>query len=946
MRYGLGFILTVNASNFRQGFRRAGQEVSRFEGRASRSFRRLEHRQNRMAKATTGFVAALSGVYIGVAAFGALTKEAIKLDFEIRALAAVTKTTASQMAHLVKEVYNVGRGFKEFTVTEVAKATRQLAQAGYSMAEGDKGLTVLRSSLDAVIASLGSLNADSAIQLGITLDKSFGRGDRGITNLFDTVGEAINMFPMQMDQVRTALGYSTAAAQMYNQSLESTILALGTLIPILGTASKAGVAQRNALAGLSKPATTRFLTEQGIKVRDAAGQFRDAMEIMIDIDDALEKSRRKDRSERTGKTEMLLHRMFGIRGKAMFTAIQRLPQTVSDMPGMKGVIRPGISSARDAYHAMQMRLKGGSPGALQRLAAQMGESSVIIDKKFKAAFANLTESIGTELLPILDNVKESLTALFDSMREGSSIFSMLLTPMKHLGNALTVITPLLGVAAAMFAARMAGGMIGGAMMGGRGAMYGPMTSIGSLPSSVMNRAGGGLGYRAAAFLGMGAHQGTVSHDGARYQQASRTPTGRFAFGNPAQAGMRRVGGMVMAGASQIVSAIMIFQAVSVGVSAAIKSTLDKMYKGDMERIELEKQQRLQQQKLPEKSIEFIMRRLGVGAPLDDKAITEMVQSGVITAYVEWKKAMGTGETKGKPVEAFNAMVDKFTRARLQTIAAPEDRKKFSKEMEDVKGSYRREFLRARPSDATLKKYQKSYTDTVLDPIRDAVLPPSISSYRRGMKGLGIPTQRGLYDRQYSSATTGGAQSEALGTLPHDAQAFITAVIKRATIIQMRAAGKSWAEINKKTGGYKSRDVTPEGFGEYGRSMADYFAVNKWFEKIGPDEGKAFRDKLLGDQTVEAPHRLLQRLDIEGDDPDDIGDELSHAKRILAVLKEYRMTPTKRLFTPLGADRDYQKARDAGGAALLHYIKNNTLRVHLTNAKEIPNPGDDPNEETN
>ena len=956
MRYGLGFILTVNASNFRQGFRRAGQEVSRFEGRASAAFRRLEQRQTRLAQSTTKFVAALSGVYIGVAAFEALTKEAVQFDFEVRALAAVTKTTATQMSRLVKEVYSLGRGFKEFTVTEVARASRQLAQAGYDMGQDGKGLTVLRSSLDAVVASLGSLNPDQAVQLGITLDKAFGTGTRGIASLFDTVGEAINMFPMQMDQVRIALGYSTASAQMYNQSLESTILTLGTLIPILGTASKAGVAQRNALAGLSKPATAKFLQKHGIAMRDSAGQMRDAMEIMLDIDEALDESRRKDRLNRTGNTEMLLHKMFGIRGKAMFTAIQRLPQTVADMPGMSGVIRPGLSSARDAYHAMRMQLRGGSGGALERLAQQMGQSSVLIDQRFKASISNLQKAVGEGLLPIVDNVKEAFTALFDSIRQGGSMFSLMVAALQPISDALTVVVPLVAAGAAIFAGRIGAGLIGTAFTRGTAGAAG--VPLAHFQTSRMNMAasgglGGYLGMGAAQFLGMGTYRrGVLDTAGNMTAMPSRTATGHFTFGDPTRAGFGRLAGAFLAGAGNIISAIMIFQAVLVGVQASIKATLDKMYRQEFERIEREKQARKKQQQLPEQTIPFVMRAMGFGKPLDDKDYTDMMQSGVITSYAEFMKAFGMGKTKGRPVEAFEAMVDKYTRIESKRFSSKEERDKFRDDMEAVKARMRAEFLRANPTDATAKKFQKSYTDRVLDPFRNALLPVRIQDYQSQAKRLGVPTARGLYDLSAGRSTTGrGARGSGMDLLTNDAQEYVERLNLLTKMIRLRAAGKSVGDLSSLGMGYnqgimKNANIYGSAGGTYSpmKDIGDRIALTKMFSGLGTEEEvESFLERL----TTASGSPWFSRFqgDVMGalipDDDADIDEIretfLPRARRVERLMKEFALADTKPEFRGLFRDREYMQARAEGGEALMNFIKTNTLNVRITNAKEVASP---------
>jgi TP901 family phage tail tape measure protein len=470
MRYGLGFVLTINASNFRQGLRHSAGDIRRFEGKYSQSFKRMEMQQRRLTATTGKFIAVLSGLYIGVAAFTALTQEAKKYDFEIRGLAAVTKKTRGEMDRLVEGIYRASTSLREFSMVEVARASRQLSQAGYSMAAGGEGLRVLESSLQAVIASFGSLNADAAIQLGINLEKGFGRGKRGIEELYDSVGEAVNLFPMQMDQIRTALGYATQSAQNYNQSLESTILALGTLMPIVATASKAGVAYRNTLAGLTKPFTIAFIEKHGISMRNAAGEFRDAMEIMFDIDDALAKTRQRDVQTRGGETQKMLHQMFGIRGKALFTAIQQLPALVSQM----GMTKYKDADPREAYKGLQEKLYAGSIGALHRLSGAMVQSSEIIEKRFSATIDNTSKLFGESLQPTVDAVRLAFIGFLEELQKGSSIFATIFKDVLPLvAKVGALMLPLAAVAATGLAARMVGGVAQSVMqrVGGSGARY-------------------------------------------------------------------------------------------------------------------------------------------------------------------------------------------------------------------------------------------------------------------------------------------------------------------------------------------------------------------------------------------------------------------------------------------------------------------------------------------
>ncbi|MEC8614038.1 MAG: phage tail tape measure protein, partial [Verrucomicrobiota bacterium] len=414
MKYGLGLILSLNAQNFRAGTRRAAADLKQFGLAGERAFSRLNRAQNRVAANTTKLMAAFSGLYVGVAAIQALTKATKEYDYQLRSLAAIQRGSLKEATKFIEVLYKGNRNLREFSKATVAGAARQLVQAGYSMGQASEGAKLLETSLNAVVASMGALNADQAIQLGINLEKGFGRGQRAATELMDVVSQSINMFPLTMDKVQVALGYATSAAQTYNQDLESTMIAIGALMPVVATASKAGVAYRNTLAGLTKPFTSEQLSERGIRLRDSRGEMRDAMEILFDLDRSLDEDRAKDKAAGTAETETLIHRMFGIRGKALFTAISQLPYTAQNVGALKGIEGIAGMDPRDVYHLLRAATANAS-GETQRLADAMREAAKIVDQRFAASMENFSENLGAAFLPLEMAFKESIMGITDGL---------------------------------------------------------------------------------------------------------------------------------------------------------------------------------------------------------------------------------------------------------------------------------------------------------------------------------------------------------------------------------------------------------------------------------------------------------------------------------------------------------------------------------------------------
>ena len=397
MQYGMGFILTMNATAFRSGMRSASASVKQFEATSRTSMAAVNRHQAAMGRWGRQALYWASGIYIGVAALKALTGAAAKFDYQARAMSAVMKTNVEVGKAFHRQVMDLNRSMKEFSPTEITQVGRALAQAGYDMT-GPRGLGAVSAILDSVTASMGALSVEAATELGINLERGFGRGIRGMRDLMDVSVEGANMFPMTMDKITMAMGYATESAVTYNQSLESVIISLGALMPVVKTASKAGVAYRNTLAALVKPKTVAFMKQHGIRARDETGKQRDTLDIVADINEAMQPLRQADIKSGGQSYEAQLHKMFGIRGKSLFAAYQMLPETTMGPGGTR------FGTAPEAYAYLKTKLMSAA-GAASDLANQMRFSTEVIDKRFSASLNTLAIALGKGLEPVFNRLK-------------------------------------------------------------------------------------------------------------------------------------------------------------------------------------------------------------------------------------------------------------------------------------------------------------------------------------------------------------------------------------------------------------------------------------------------------------------------------------------------------------------------------------------------------------
>jgi hypothetical protein len=284
----------------------------------------------------------------------------------------------------------------------------------------------------------------------------------------DTAVKAANQFPMTVGNIRDALGYATEAAVQSGQSLEETLLVIGSLMPITKTASKAGTVYRNAALSLVKPESQKILSELGVAAVDAEGKRRPLMDMFLDLNDQLEEvakgkaskyyrspefiAAEKARAKAEGRKyepksldkvfkqqlglerEQLEFKLTGVRGGSIFAAVNRLVETTSDK--LRGTAFEGMKAdtARTAFEFLRISMSNAA-GEAARLAGELRRTSKTLGDSFDASFERFKIALGNFALPakaavltisktILDNISERLTpdpGLGKEYTPGSSI---------------------------------------------------------------------------------------------------------------------------------------------------------------------------------------------------------------------------------------------------------------------------------------------------------------------------------------------------------------------------------------------------------------------------------------------------------------------------------------------------------------------------------------------
>lgn len=508
--------------------------------------------------ATTAIVSGAYQAFIAVVRKG--SQDFREFQKETAALDALMGAASGTADDMFQSFSRTNKEIREFMPADVVARFRQFIQAGYS---ADRIAEATASTLNAVTASMGRLDLKKATELNITLERIFGGGG-SFGGQMDIALKAANQFPISVDQIADAMGYAAEASAVWDQSLQSTTIMLGNLIPITRTASKGGTAYRNALLSLSKPKTIEFLEKMGISLRDTTGDFRDAYQVLLDINDQFDIMAEKDKKFGTNTSAMMMRKIGGVRGGATFAAIKRAPDTTVG----KGVFAGESAASARAAYVFSMHALSSAGGETARLAEEARKTSDVINQEFITSLRKASIEIGRAFTPMTDLIKKWTTSILDAMTGGLKAFA------GHTGGRATLTGASAGMGAGIYGAM---GLGGGLLLSFMDSMAGGtftdklVESIGKGPDRKTR--GAGFGKRAQAFMLQAAGIADAEYGGQRMGKR-----GIFGFGGEGKRKNRTL--RLISTGNSLTAGILKFGtslAVSVGIFAALTQAIGSLY---------------------------------------------------------------------------------------------------------------------------------------------------------------------------------------------------------------------------------------------------------------------------------------------------------------------------------------------------------------------------------
>ena len=251
----------------------------------SSSFIRLDSTQKQLV----GTISALVGAYVslqGAMALKAHVEESIRVfqqfDDEIRRVAAVSRATAEDFRRLQETAREMGRNTR-YSATEAAEGMRYLAMAGLNV---DQTIATIPTVLN--LATVGMMDLGQAADIVTNIMTQFGASIEELPTLADYLTAAVTQSNTNLMELGYAFSYAGPVARAAGQSFRETTAVLMGLANAGYKGERAGTTLRQAITRLIKPTAEarEVLDRYGVAVRDASGNMRPLIDILIDLNRA------------------------------------------------------------------------------------------------------------------------------------------------------------------------------------------------------------------------------------------------------------------------------------------------------------------------------------------------------------------------------------------------------------------------------------------------------------------------------------------------------------------------------------------------------------------------------------------------------------------------------------------------------------------------------------
>lgn len=279
----------------------------------------------------------------------------------------------------------------KYTATEAAEGLNILAMSGLSAEEACGGIADVM-----YLAGAGAMSLEEAATYTTGAVKGFGDSMDNASKYTDIMAAGATMANTDVKSLGEALSGASATASAYNQSVESTSVALLRLAEQNVTGSEAATALSRVMADLYTPTdkAAKALNELGISTYDAQGNARDLNDVVDDLNEALKGMS----DEQKLAYESTIFTTYGMKGFQKMTV-----STTETVNKFKDGIANAAGSAMQQFETQNDNLAG-------KLA--------ILQSALEGLGLAIYEIFGDELKDTVEGVTDVIDRLHDSVANG------------------------------------------------------------------------------------------------------------------------------------------------------------------------------------------------------------------------------------------------------------------------------------------------------------------------------------------------------------------------------------------------------------------------------------------------------------------------------------------------------------------------------------------------
>lgn len=272
--------------------KKLGIRVKQVGNNAERSFRRA----SKQAKVFGGVVKGILAAGLVQRGFG-LASQAVRglgqefLDFDRNITKAVTRLPGGldRNSQAFKDFGRIARdeaARTEFTAGQTAEAVELLALAGFNLEQSMAALpgTInLATNAGVEVAEATTIASKTLGAFGLKT-KDTAQLTKNLTRVNDVFSKTVSSATLDIGGLFETLKFGGPAAFAAGQSIETFSTLTGVLADSSIDASIAGTSMRRMFIELTKRAKQVKLKKLGVEVKDSAGNFRDFLDILKDVE--------------------------------------------------------------------------------------------------------------------------------------------------------------------------------------------------------------------------------------------------------------------------------------------------------------------------------------------------------------------------------------------------------------------------------------------------------------------------------------------------------------------------------------------------------------------------------------------------------------------------------------------------------------------------------------